>query len=222
MAQHTDEVGATSAGGAGRRGNRRRGRRPGGEGSRDAILAAARDAFGELGFEGATVRDIAGRAGVDPAMLNHYFGSKERLFQEVVDIPFDPQELLAEGAPEGVDGLGAHMVATLLRAWDSPQGRAGLALMRSATSSELAARMLREYMLARVLRPVVARVEPDPDAAAWRAALVASQLAGLIVARYVLRFEPVAGADPGRLVAAIGPQVQHYLTGELPDPGNPS
>lgn len=195
---------------------RRRGRRPGSAGSKEAILAAARDAFSELGFEGATVRDIAGRAGVDPAMLHHYFGSKERLFQAVVNVPFDPRELLAEGEPAEVDRLGAHMVATLLRAWDAPQGGVGLALLRSATSSERAAAMMREFLLARVIRPIVARVELDPERAAWRGALVASQLGGLVVARYVLRIEPLASAPVETVVAAVGPQVQHYLTGEVP------
>jgi AcrR family transcriptional regulator len=194
----------------------RRGRRPGGSDTRSDILSAARDAFAAHGYDRATVRDIAGRAGVDAAMVHHWFGSKERLFQAAVDVPFDPQELLLDGAPDDVARLGEHVVRTLLRAWDSPRGRVALALLRSATGSERAARMLREFMVARVVRPTVARVEPDPRRAAWRGALMASQLAGLVVARYVLLVEPLADAPAETVVGAVGPTIQDYLTGPLP------
>lgn len=195
----------------------RRGRRPGRSDTRSDILSAARDAFAEHGYDRATVRDIAARAGVDAAMVHHWYGSKERLFQAAVDVPFDPHELLLDGAPDDVAHLGEHVVRTLLRAWDSPRGKVALALLRSATGSERAARMLREFMVARVVRPTVARVEPDPRRAAWRGSLMASQLAGLVVARYVLRVEPLAGASAETVVGAVGPTIQGYLTGRLPD-----
>ncbi|MBN0039990.1 TetR family transcriptional regulator [Cellulosimicrobium cellulans] len=194
----------------------RRGRRPGRSDTRSDILSAARDAFAEHGYDRATVRDIAGRAGVDAAMVHHWYGSKERLFQAAVDVPFDPQELLLDGAPDDVAHLGEHVVRTLLRAWDSPRGRVALALLRSATSSERAARMLREFALARVVRPTVAQVETDPHRAAWRGALLASQLAGVVVARYVLGVEPLAGAPAETVVGAVGPTIQGCLTGPLP------
>ncbi|GED08600.1 TetR/AcrR family transcriptional regulator [Cellulosimicrobium cellulans] len=194
----------------------RRGRRPGRSDTRADILSAARDAFAEHGYDRATVRAIATRAGVDAAMVHHWFGTKERLFQAAVDVPFDPRELLLDGAPDGEARLGEHVVRTLLRAWDSPRGRVALALLRSATSSERAARMLRELVLAWVVRPTVARSEPDPHRAAWRSALMASQLAGLVVARYVLRVEPLAGAPAETVVGAVGPTIQGYLTGPLP------
>lgn len=193
-----------------------RGRRPGRTGTKDAILEAARESFAEHGFEAATVRDIAQRAGVDPAMIHHYFGSKEKLFVAVVDAPIDPSEVLATPEPVTGDRLGEHLVRSLLRVWDSPRGSAGLALLRSAMSSSRGAVLLREFVLARAIRPVVAQVEPDPAQAAWRASLVASQLAGLAMARYVLRVEPLASATHDEVAAAVGPQVQHYLTGEVP------
>lgn len=178
------------------------------------MLAAAREAFAQKGFDGATVRGIAGAAGVDPALVHHYFGSKDALFLAAVDAPADPAELL----PEVLDGdpaqLGERIVAAFLRAWDGPLRPAGLALVRSAVASEWSARLLREFLTTRVLRRVVATLDVPRAEREARGALVASQLVGLVMARYVLRLEPLASADPAALVAAVGPTLQRYLTGE--------
>ena len=94
----------------------------------------------------------------------------------------------------------------LLRVWDGPTRPAGLALLRSAVSNEWTAKLLREFLVSQVLRRVVEHARlADPDVRAARASLVASQLIGLVMARYVLRLEPLASASPDSLVAAIGP-----------------
>jgi hypothetical protein len=116
----------------------------------------------------------------------------------------------------GPDALGANILRMFLRVWDGPAGPAALALVRSAVGSEWTAGLLREFLVSRVLRRVVATLDATPEERAVRGSLVASQLVGLVMARYVLRIEPLASADAAALVAAIGPTVQRYLTGDLP------
>lgn len=197
---------------------RTRGRRPGSGDTRGQILAAARDAFAEHGFEAATVRDIAQRAAVDPAMIHHWFGTKEKLFQAVVDAPLDPRDALTDGAPDDTAELGEHVVRTLLRVWDSPSGSAALAVLRSSLRSSRGAALLREFVLARVVRTVVEPLGLDDDEALWRGNLAATQLAGLVMVRYLLALEPMASASHDEVVAAVAPQVQHYLTGDVAVP----
>jgi AcrR family transcriptional regulator len=200
--------------------SRRPGRRPGNPDTREAVLAAARAAFAERGYDGATIRGIATAAGVDPALVHHYFGNKDKLFLAAVEAPADPDELLPAVLASPRDELGAALVRMVLRLWDGPARPAGLALLRSAVSNEWTAKLLREFLVSKVLRKVVSTLGFDPDVRAARASLVASQIMGLVMARYVLRLEPLASASPESLVAAIGPTVQRYLTGdvELPVP----
>ncbi|MCI4061749.1 TetR family transcriptional regulator [Micromonospora sp. R77] len=195
---------------------RRTGRRPGNPDTRESILAAARTAFAERGFDAASIRVIATAAGVDPALVHHYFGTKEELFRATVEIPVDPAELLPGVLAGGPDGVGERLVRTFLGVWDSPAGAAAVALLRSAVNNEWSARLLREFLVTQVLRRVLDRLDLDPAELPLRGALVGTQLAGLAMMRYVIRLEPVASADPETLVAAIGPTVQRYLTGPLP------
>jgi AcrR family transcriptional regulator len=192
---------------------RRRGRRPGGADTRNALLAAARAEFAERGFDGATVRAIADRAGVDPAMVNHWFGGKEALFIAVMDLPLNPTEVIAEVAPGDPDHLGERIVERFLTIWDATGGGPLAALVRSIAGNEIAARMMREFV-ARVLVARVVRIVA-PDRLELRAALVGSQLVGLGMIRYVVRLEPLASADHATVVAAVAPTVQRYLTGPL-------
>jgi AcrR family transcriptional regulator len=182
------------------------------------VLAAARSAFAERGFDGATIRGIATAAGVDPALVHHYFGSKDQLFLAAIEAPADPADLLPTVLAAPQDQLGAAVVRMMLLVWEGPARPAGLALLRSAVSNEWTATLLREFLVSQVLRKVVSTLGFDPDVRAARASLVASQLVGLVMARYVLRLEPLASATPESLVAAIGPTVQHYLTGDVPLP----
>ena len=194
---------------------RRSGRRPGNPGTRDAVLTAARQAFAEKGFDGATIRGIASAAGVDPALVHHYFGSKDKLFLAAIEAPANPADLLPEALAGGRDALGHNVVRLLLRVWDGPMQPAALALVRSAIGNEWTAKLLREFLVSRVLRKVVSTLGFDPDVRAARASLVASQLIGLVMTRYVLRLEPLASASHDSIVAAIGPNVQRYLTGDI-------
>ncbi|MFC0528875.1 TetR/AcrR family transcriptional regulator [Phytohabitans kaempferiae] len=197
---------------------RRTGRRPGNPDTREAILAAARETFAERGFDAASIRGIATSAGVDPALVHHYFGTKEQLFKTAMDFPIDPAEVLPQvlaGAPEQV---GERLVRFFLRIWDSPAGAAGVALMRSAVSNDWSARLMREFVTTQMLRHVLPKFSADPAEAPLRASLVASQMAGLAMVRYVLKLEPLASAPPEVVVAAVAPNVQRYVTGELGAP----
>lgn len=183
------------------------------------MLAAARTAFADKGFDGATIRGIATEAGVDPALVHHYFGSKDKLFLAAVEAPADPAEFLPVVLAAGPDRLGESVVTLLLRVWDGPMRPAGLALVRSAVGNEWGAKLLREFLVTQILRRVVGSLDLPPGEAEMRGSLVASQLVGLVMARYVLKFEPLASAPPEWLVASIGPTVQRYLTGDVELPG---
>ncbi|WP_285744194.1 TetR family transcriptional regulator [Lentzea sp. NBRC 105346] len=193
---------------------KRRGRRAAGEDTKAALLTAAREVFTERGFDGATVRSIAARAGVDAAMVNHWFGSKEGLFvQAVFQLPIDPNELvkrLLDGPPEEI---GFRIVRNFVTIWDLTGGGTFAALVRSVTAHEGVAKALREIFLNTVFRRVTA--ELDVDQRELRATLCATQMVGLGMVRYVVHFEPLASAAPEVLVAAIGPNMQRYLTGPL-------
>ncbi|MCL3862903.1 TetR family transcriptional regulator [Actinotalea sp. K2] len=193
----------------------RRGRRPGPSDSREALLGAARDVFAERGYDAATTREIAARAGVDAAMIRHHFGSKSVLFMESVRAPVDLADLLRDVVAGPVEDLAEGTLRTVLRLWDSPMSSAILAVVRTATQHEWGARLAKEFVLARGVRPVVNRVEPDPVLAETRSALVATQIGGLVLARYVLAMEPLASATHDEVVAAIAPTLQRYLTGPV-------
>jgi AcrR family transcriptional regulator len=202
----------------------RTGRRAGDSGTREAILAASRKRFAEHGYDGATIRGIAADAGVDPALVHHFFGSKERLFAAAMRLPVVPGELLAAalaaGRADPTESLGEHLVRTVLRAWDSHEIRdIFLGLIRSASTSAQATTMLREFVTEAIVGRLATVAQPggpvDPAGARYRASLVASQVVGLMLTRYVLGLEPLATADLDTLVAAIGPTVDRYLTGDL-------
>ncbi|MET7949609.1 TetR family transcriptional regulator [Micromonospora sp. NPDC005324] len=195
---------------------RRTGRRPGNPGTREAILDAARTAFAERGYDAASIRGIAGTAQVDPALVHHYFGSKDQLFLAAMNFPVDPGQLVPRVLAGDRDGVGERMVRIFLGVWDSPAGSAAQALLRSAVSNEWTARLLREFVTTQVLRRVLENLDVDPAELPLRGSLVATQMIGLAMMRHVVRLEPVASADPETLVAAIGPTIQRYLTGPLP------
>jgi AcrR family transcriptional regulator len=172
--------------------------------------------FAERGFDKASIRAIATEARVDPALVHHYFGTKEKLFLATINMPINPAEVVPEAMAGPRAEVGQRLVALVLSVWDSPVGTAAVALLRSAMSNEWTARLLREFVVTQVLRRAVLELGMHGEEATMRAALVASQIAGLAVTRYVLKVEPVASAPPEHLVAAIGPTVQRYLTEPLP------
>jgi AcrR family transcriptional regulator len=201
----TEEVGGAMA---------RTGRRPGNSGTREAILDAARRAFAERGYQQATIREVAGIAGVDPALVHHYFGTKQELFVAAVEIPVNPIQAFIELVSGDRETIGERLLELFLSVWDRADNRSPvLALIRSAVSDEDAAAMLREFITEEILGRI-ARELDAPDAA-LRTNLVASQLVGLIMARYVIRIQPLASTPAPVLVAAVGPNLQRYITGDL-------
>jgi AcrR family transcriptional regulator len=199
----------------------RTGRRGGDSGTREAILDAARKRFAGHGYDGATIRGIAADAGVDPALVHHFYGTKERLFAAAMRLPVIPGEListaLAAGAADSAGSLGEHLVQVALGAWEVAEIRdMFLGLLRSAATSERALIMLREFVTEAIVGRLSAAAQTeDPAQARYRAALVASQVVGLGLARQVLGLEPLAGATRDDLAAAIGPTLDRYLTGDL-------
>jgi hypothetical protein len=148
-------------------------------------------------------------------MVNHWFGGKARLFTASLDVPVDPSAIVATVEPGDPEQLGERIVAMFLRVWDEASGGALVTLIRSVAGHPAAARMMREFIVRVVIGPLVGRVAPDR--AEERAALVASQVIGLGMIRYVVQLEPLASASHATLVAQVGPTVQRYLTGPLPD-----
>ena len=192
----------------------RTGRRPGPSGTREAILAAARRAFAERGYQHATIRQVAELAGVDPALVHHYFGTKQGLFVAAVQLPVNPVERLSAVLADDPERVGERLVETFLAIWDHATDRSPLlTLVRSAVGDEDAAAMLREFITAEILGPIASRLG-SPDAP-LRATLVGSQLIGIAMARYIVKVEPLASAPAAQVAAAVGPTIQRYLTGDL-------
>jgi len=190
----------------------RTGRRPGNQDTREAILAAAREAFAERGYDRASIRVIATGAGVDPALVHHYFGTKDQLFLATVNAPIDPGEILPRVLTGDRDELPERLIRTFLAVWDHPvTGAAAVALVRSGLQHDWSARMLREFLTTRVIRRVLGHLELDPAEAPLRGSLVATQMIGLVMIRYVLKVEPLASAAPETVVAAVAPNIHRYL-----------
>lgn len=186
----------------------RTGRRPGPTETRGEILAAARRLFGELGYDGTTIRGIAREAGVDPALVHHFFGTKEHVFVAAMEFPFHPEEAV----PQIVEGphaeLGERLVRFFLGVLGDPHRRNGLlALIRSASGNEQAAAMLRQF----VTSALFARIAERVGVPRLPVELVASQLIGMALLRHILQVEPLASADDDEVVALVAPVVQHYV-----------
>jgi AcrR family transcriptional regulator len=195
----------------------RTGRRPGPSRTREAILAAARAAFADRGYDAVSIRGVARAAGVDPALVHRFYESKEQLFIEAMQLPVSPSELVGSVLAEGPERVGERLVRTFLALFDDPRAREPfLALLRGAVSNERAATLLREFVGREVLGRLAAAA--SPDAPELRAALAGSQVVGLAMARYIVGVTPLADAERETLVAAVAPTIQRYLTGPLATP----
>ncbi|WP_278265834.1 TetR family transcriptional regulator [Nocardia sp. AG03] len=194
-------------------GSRRSGRRPGKADTKTAILDAARARFAEAGFDKTSIRAVAAEAGVDPALVHHYFGTKQQLFAAVVEFPADPEATLSTVAAAPVDELGDTIVRTVVAVWDSPAGPGVVAMARSMIAGE--PNLARSFLLEVVLERVRTRIATPEDDGHARMALVAGQMMGLLITRKVIGLEPVASMPLPEVVAAVGPTVQRYLTGEI-------
>jgi AcrR family transcriptional regulator len=167
------------------------------------ILAAAKERFAQSGFERATIRAIAADAHIDPSMVMRYFGSKDQLFAAAADFDLQIPDLT------GVDpaDVGARLVDYFMDRWERDE--ALVVLLRSSTSNDEAAQRMREIFAGQLI-PVVAGM--DPVAPERRASLVATQMLGLALCRYVLRLPPIVSMSHEEVVASLGPTIQRYLT----------
>lgn len=188
----------------------RTGRRPGAGGTRDRILAAARHDFSKTGFDGTTIRAIAAEAKVDPALVLHYFESKDAIFREAVRFPVDPADFIPGLVAPGVEGLGERLVRFFVETWDSPAGSAMLGVIRSVVANDDAAALMREFVTREVLGRLAKAI--DADEPQLRASLAGAQLIGMAMLRYVVKVEPIASADGDLIVAWLGPTIQRYFT----------
>ncbi|QTE00080.1 TetR/AcrR family transcriptional regulator [Streptomyces cyanogenus] len=193
---------------------RRRGRPPRTEsaGTRDRILTAAREEFSARGYEKTSVRGIAKAAGVDSALVHHYFGTKEQVFEAAVELAFAPALNASDAVAEGsLDGVGERLTRFIFGIWENPTTRTPLlAIVRSAVNNDTAAAVFRRLVAAQLLRRIAAQLDlPDAE---LRAELAAAQLVGCAMLRYVIKVEPLASADPEQIIARVAPVVQDHLT----------
>ena len=188
----------------------RTGRRPGTPDTREKILAVARRGFATRGYDATSLRGIATDAEVDPALLIHYFGTKEGLFAAATGLPTGLSELFAGTQDASLRDFAESLVRSYLGFVDSDQSRnAILALVRSAVSNEKAAAMLREFLAAELLPVIASRT--GHENAPLRASLVAAQLMGVAMLRHVVRLDPVARASRDEIVALVVPVIEQYL-----------
>ncbi|MEU0087045.1 TetR family transcriptional regulator [Streptomyces sp. NPDC006274] len=204
-----------------RRGRGRPARRAAGEGpgARERILQAAREEFAERGYDKTTMRGIARAAGVDAALVHHYFGTKDDVFAAAIEVSFEPATVVPQILGQGAPGIGERLARFFIGVWENPASRAPLlAIIRSALTHEAAAKVLRGFVLRHLLERVAAELDvPDPR---FRAELAASHMVGIAILRYVIRVEPLASADPEEIIRIVAPTLQRYLTEA--DPAGPA
>ncbi|SDP83765.1 transcriptional regulator, TetR family [Arthrobacter sp. ok909] len=183
--------------------------------ARERILDSARTLFAEHGVEAVDYGQIASAAAVNESLVSEQFPRKEDLFNACVELPVVPEDELARVIRTAPAERGEAIVRTLLKVWDSPAQSAMLALVGKALGPGIDASLMREVFTRRILGPVTADLEADPATARLRAALVASQLMGLVIVRYLVRIEPLATASHDEITRLIAPAIQHYFTGDL-------
>ena len=186
---------------------------PRSEGTRRAILGAARATFAARGYEQTTIRAVAAQAGVDASMVMRYFGSKAGLFTAAVTMDLDIPDLRSVPA----SGRGELLVRLFINRWEAPPSDDEMiAMLRAGVTSETVAGRLQDVLSQLVTEPIAAFGD---ERATERGTLIGAQLLGLGLCRYILRFEPLASMSADEVVAAVAPSVQRYLTqpvGELP------
>jgi AcrR family transcriptional regulator len=194
---------------------KRPGRPPGTSDTRERILESARELFARNGFDKTSIRAVAAAAGVDPALVHHYFGTKHKLFTSAIHIPIDPMVVLGPLRETPVEELGLKLPSVVLPLWDSELGTALIAELRSMLAGTDIG-FIRTFMREVIVVEVAARVDDPPGTGIIRAEFVASQMAGVLMARYLLELEPFASLPAERVAETIAPNLQRYLTGDLP------
>lgn len=192
----------------------RRGRRAGSTNTRDEILAAAKKSFATDGFAATTIRKIAKDAGVDPALVMQFYGSKDVLFAASLAVSANALARMAEAFEGPVDGLGWRVTRAFLTLWEekSGDGEALMAMQRAAMSSEVAAAQLRDFVQYRLVEVFSPKIHAPSDAA-LRAGLATSMLVGVIVSRNIVRIPLIADVEQDAVIELLGAAIQTILVG---------
>ncbi|KAA0084137.1 TetR/AcrR family transcriptional regulator [Mycolicibacterium sp. P9-64] len=194
---------------------KRRGRPPGPSDTRDRILASARELFARSGIDKTSIRSIASAAGVDAALVHHYFGTKQQLFIAAVRIPIDPMLVIGPLRETPIDELGSALPSLLLPLWDSEMGAGLIATLRSLLAGTEVG-LIRSFLQEVIAVEVGSRVDNPVGSGPIRIQFVASQLVGVVMARYILELEPFKSLPVQQVADTIAPNLQRYLTGDLP------
>lgn len=178
--------------------------------ARTRILEAARAEFARRGYDKTSIRGIAKEADVDAALVHHYFGTKDDVFAAAVEVSFEPALVITEILDGPAQDMGERLARYFIGVWENPVTRAPLlAIVRSALTHEAAAKVLRGFVLRRLLERIAAELDvPEPT---FRAELAASHMIGIAILRYVIQAEPLASADPEKIIAMVAPTLQRYL-----------
>lgn len=194
---------------------KRPGRPPGASDTRERILTHARELFSRNGFDKTSIRAIATAAGVDGALVHHYYGTKQQLFAAAIQIPIDPMQVIGPLRETPVQDIGSVLPALLLPLWDSEIGKGFIATLRSILGGADVS-LVRSFLQEVITVEIGSRVDNPPGSGPFRVQFVASQLVGVVVARYILELEPFASLPPDVVAETIAPNLQRYLTGDLP------
>ena len=196
---------------------RRTGRRPGSPATREVILNAARNAFAAQGFAATSIRAIARAAQVDPALVHHYFGTKDDLFLATVALPINPADVVTTVLEGPADTLGVRLIGAIVMVWESELGTAMAAMLRTQMADPARVRALGEFVALQAAGRAVASLHDSPVEVAARTALVTSQILGVIVGRYLLAIPTLTAIPAAQLIASVGATLQRYLTDPLPE-----
>jgi AcrR family transcriptional regulator len=194
---------------------KRPGRPPGTSDTRDRILASARDLFARNGIDKTSIRAIAADAGVDPALVHHYYGTKTQLFAAAIHIPIDPMQIIVPLQQIPVEEIGHTLPKLLLPLWDSEMGKGFIATLRSILAGNDTS-LVRSFLQEVIAREVGSRVDDPPGSGPIRVQFVASQLVGVVMARYILELDPFKSLPIEQVAETVAPNLQRYLTGDLP------
>jgi len=194
---------------------KRPGRPPGTSDTRERILTSARELFSRNGIDKTSIRAIAADADVDPALVHHYYGTKTQLFAAAIHIPIDPMQVIGPLQQIPVEEIGHTLPLLLLPLWDSEMGKGFIATLRSILAGGETS-LVRSFLQEVITKEVGSRVDNPPGSGPIRVQFVASQLVGVVMARYILELDPFKSLPVEQIAETIAPNLQHYLTGELP------
>jgi AcrR family transcriptional regulator len=194
---------------------KRPGRPPGTSDTRERILNSARELFARNGIDKTSIRAIAAAADVDPALVHHYYGTKTQLFAAAIHIPIDPMQIIGPLQQIPVEEIGYTLPSLLLPLWDSEMGKGFIATLRSILAGSDPS-LVRSFLQEVITKEVGSRVDDPPGSGPVRVQFVASQLVGVVMARYILELDPFKSLPVEQIAETIAPNLQRYLTGELP------